>query len=105
MTTLVSALRECLADFLKTRTELHENAIRELMEPTTSWFGLSTTYLSREEAEKCHANSLEWSLIEVRGKRWEQEINALLALEAFGVDPAARASNELVNVLLKGGYL
>lgn len=105
MTTFIDALCKCLADILEVRTQRHEAAILKLMEPTTSWFGLRTTQLSREEAEKLHADSLEQRFIEVRGRRWEQEINALLALEAFGVDPATRASNELVNMLLEGGYL
>lgn len=105
MTTFADALHKCLMDLLGMRAQRHEDIIRKLMEPTTSWFGLRTTQLSREEAEKLHADSLEHRFIEVRGRRWEQEINALLALEALGVDPAARASNDLVNMLLEGEYL
>jgi len=105
MTTFTDALRKCLTDILETRTQRHEAAILELMAPTTSWFGLRTTQLSRKEAEELHTASLEWRFIEVRAGRWEREINALLALETFGVNPVTRASNELVNTLIKGEYL
>lgn len=105
MTTFTNALRKCFTDISEARTRCHEDAIRKLMEPTTSWFGLRTTQLSREEAEALHTASLEHRLIEGRSRRWEQEINVLLTLETLGVSPESRASNELVNVLLKGGYL
>ena len=105
MTTFTDVLHKCRMDLLELRAQRHEAAVRKLMGSTTSWFGLRTTQFSREEAEKLHADSLEHCFIEVHGGRWEREINALLALDAFGVDPAARASNELVNMLLKGGYL
>lgn len=105
MTTFTNALRKCLTDISEARTRCHEDAIRKLMEPTTSWFGLRTTQLSREEAEALHTASLEWRSIEMRSRRWEQEINILLTLETFGVSPESRASNELMNVLLKGEYL
>lgn len=105
MNSFANALRAFHADLLNARTARHEEEIAKLMLPTTSWFGLRKSQLTREEAEFLHNESLEHRFIEVRGKRWIDEIDALLALEDLGIDPLTRTSNELVLALRTGGYL
>lgn len=105
MSTFLSALQQFRVDLLSARSARHEKNILNLMTPTTSWFGLRTTQLSRKEAENIYLDSTEWRFVQMRGKRWIDELEALITLESLGADPLERASNDMINALREGGYL